>query len=335
MSTSGKSRPLVAVTIGDPAGIGPETVAKMMAKGQIQDFCIPLIVGNEGVLANALSDAGVSLDVRVVRKPAEARGEAGTVDLLEGGDLAPGCRVTGEVNAEAGRFSGDCLRRAVDLALAGNAHAVVMAPVNKAALNAGGYHFAGFREIANHMTGSDQSVQILMGRHYRLARVANHVALRDVPDLCTRENVLNVIQLLDKGLKDIGFDRPRIGVSALNPHIGEGGLMGREEIDHIIPAVEDARRQGIEALGPFPGDTVFLNMKNDDIDIVLSMHHDHGNACIKLVEFGNVVNFLAGLPIRIFTVAHGTAFDIAGKGVADETNLEWSVHAAAGVALPQ
>jgi len=140
--------------------------------------------------------------------------------------------------------------------------------------------------------------------------------------------------MLDQSLKAIGYKRPRIAVSCLNPHCGEGGLFGREEIDAIIPAIEDVREEGVEALGPFPGDTIFLGMRDGNYDIVLSMYHDHGGAAIKLLEFGHLVNFLAGVPIRIFSVAHGTAFDIVGKGIADAGNLERSLLFASGVGIP-
>ena len=135
-------------------------------------------------------------------------------------------------------------------------------------------------------------------------------------------------------MKAVGLKRPRIGVSGLNPHCGEGGLLGREEIEHIIPAIKDAQSEGIEALGPYPGDTVFLNMKAGEFDVIVSMYHDHGNACIKLVEFGTVYNLLAGAPFPILTVHHGTAFDIAGKGVAGEKSLLYAVYAGAGHKIP-
>ena len=184
------------------------------------------------------------------------------------------------------------------------------------------------------MTGVVDSIQILYGNRYKLARVTNHISIREVPDLVTRKTVLKILRLVDKSLKSMGCEQPRIGVSALNPHCGEGGLFGHEEIDAIIPAIEDARKEGINALGPFPGDTVFLGMKEGRIDIVVSMYHDHGNACMKLLEFGHMANSIAGVPVRIFTVMHGTAFDIAGKGLADESNLEWSLYAAVGISPP-
>lgn len=172
-------------------------------------------------------------------------------------------------------------------------------------------------------------MQILLGEKYHLSRVTTQIPLRKVSEFITRERIRKSILMLNRALKDIGFEEPRIAVSALNPHGGEGGLFGHEEIDAIQPAIEDARSEGVNAMGPFPGDTVFLGMKNGQYDIVLSMYHDHGGAAIKLLEFGHLVNFLTGVPIWVLTVSHGTAFDIAGKGVANETNREKSLQFAA------
>ncbi len=323
-------KPLVAITGGDPAGIAPEITLKAVAMKSVRDVCIPVVVGSAGLLVSEKAASGVALEVRVIDSLGEVGDKPGTIDVLETGELEPGTYERGRNSAICGKFSGDTIVRAVGLAMAGEVRSVVVAPNSKKALNMGGYHFPGFEEIITHYTGTTDSIQILMGRHYNLARVSNHMPLSQVSAYCTRERVLSRIVVLDKSLKAVGIDAPRIGVSALNPHIGEEGLLGTEEIEHIIPACEDARARGIDAIGPLPADTVFLDMKEGRIDVVLSMYHDHGNACIKLVEFGYLVNFIGGLPVPVFTVSHGTAFDIAGQGKADPTNLEWSILAAAG-----
>ena len=327
-------RPRVGVTIGDPAGIGPEIVLKSLADPVLHEFSVPVVFGNAEVLKASLPVAGVDLKVRPIAAVAEARGEAGVVDLIEVGSLKLADFTVGKGDGVTGAFSGKCLETAIGLAKAGALRGVVMAPVSKQAQNAGGYKFAGFRETANAMAGCADTVLITLGKDYNLTRVTTHVPLADVPRLCSREAVLRVIRLTDQGMKSVGLKRPRIGVSGLNPHCGEGGLLGREEIEQIIPAIEDARAEGIEALGPYPGDTVFLNMKAGEFDVIVSMYHDHGNACIKLVEFGTVYNLLAGAPFPILTVHHGTAFDIAGKGVAGEKSLLYALYAAAGRKVP-
>lgn len=327
-------RPRVAVTIGDPAGIGPEIALKALAHREIYDFSIPVVFGNVAVLEANRSVAGANPTIRAIADAAEARGEPGTVEVIEAGSLTPADFKVGEGSAVTGAFSGKCFETAIDCAKKGAVRSVVMGPACKQAQNAAGYKFAGFRETANHMAGCDDTILITLGKIYNLTRVTTHVPLSEVPRLCSREAVLRVIQLTDRGMKGIGYDRPRIGVAGLNPHCGEGGLLGREEIEQIIPAIEDARAEGIEALGPYPGDTVFLNMKAGEFDVIVSMFHDHGNACIKLAEFGTLFNLLAGAPFPILTVHHGTAFDIAGKGVAGETNLLYALYTAAGQKIP-
>lgn len=327
-------RARVGVTVGDPAGIGPEIVLKSLADTELHDVAIPVVFGNAEVLKANMPVAGVTMKIRPIADPTEALGDAGTIDLIEVGSLKLSDFTVGTGNAATGAFSGKCLETAIGAAMAGTLRGVVMGPSSKQAQNAGGYKFAGFSETANHMAGCKDTVQITLGKKYNLTRVTMHVPLAEVPRLCNREAVLRVIRLTDLGMKAVGLKRPRIGVSGLNPHCGEGGLLGREEIEHIIPAIKDAQSEGIEALGPYPGDTVFLNMKAGEFDVIVSMYHDHGNACIKLVEFGTVYNLLAGAPFPILTVHHGTAFDIAGKGVAGEKSLLYAVYAGAGHKIP-
>jgi 4-phospho-D-threonate 3-dehydrogenase / 4-phospho-D-erythronate 3-dehydrogenase len=322
-------RTRVAVTMGDPAGIGPEILLKTLAKPEIFEFGIPIVYGSVEALGKSLQLIDADLKIRAIDNPADARGEAGTVDVIEPLPLDLSAFSVGEGNAATGAFSGGCFNAAIKDGMYGKSDAVIMGPASKQAQNAGGYKFAGFRETANHFTGVDDTVLITLGDVYNLARVTTHVPLSDVPRLCSRENVLAVIRQTDAGMKSIGIAKPRIGVASLNPHCGEGGLMGREEIEAIEPAIADARADGIDALGPYPGDTVFLNMKAGEFDIIISMYHDHGNACIKLAEFGTLVNLLAGAPILVLTVHHGTAFDIAGRGIADETNLVCAFYTAA------
>lgn len=316
--------------MGDPAGIGPEILLKSLCKSEIFEFCVPIVYGNVTSLRNNLQLAGADLKIRTINKPSDAKGESGTVDVIEPVPLDLSAFGVGEGNAATGAFSAGCLKAAINDGMAAKSDAVIMGPSSKQAQNEGGFKFAGFRETVNHMTGVDDTIQIVLGETFNLARVTSHVALSDVPRLCSRENVGRVIRQADDAMKSIGYAKPRIGVCALNPHCGEGGLLGREEIEAIGPAIDDARADGIDALGPYPGDTVFLNMKAGELDIIISMYHDHGNACIKLAEFSTLVNFLAGTPIPVFTVNHGTAFNIAGQGIADETNLVCAFYAAAG-----
>jgi 4-hydroxythreonine-4-phosphate dehydrogenase len=327
MSRTGK--PIVAITGGDPGGIGAEITLKAVSRPSVRAACLPVVVGSAALLVRDLAIAGVDLEIRTISSPAAAAGRDGTIEVIETGALDLAACPRGKLTAAGGKFSGDAVAHAIGLAMNNEVDAVVVAPNNKRAMSDGGYHFSGFEEISRHYTGAKSSIQIVMGRKYIVARVTNHVALREVADLCTRERVLKTIRMLKTSLAAIGFDDPVIGVSGLNPHLGEHGLMGTEEMEHIGPACDDARAEGIRVVGPLPADTIFADREKAGYDAVLSMYHDHGNACIKLAEFGELVNFIGGLPVPVFTVTHGTAFDIAGRGIADPTNMELSICAAA------
>lgn len=325
-------KPIVAISNGDPAGIGPEIVLKALADAELRAACAPVIVGSPELYERELPLAGEPLSIRCVASLEDVRGQAGVVEILPFDRLDLSLCPRGKVSAEGGRYSGHSIARAIDLAMRGEAHAVIVAPNNKRAMRDGGHVHTGFEEIARHYTGAGRSIQILLGNKYTLARVTNHVPLRDVSALCTKERVLSAIEMLHESLGLIGHASPVIGVSGLNPHNGEEGLIGDEEMLHIGPACDEARARGIRAVGPIPADTVFNDVEKYGLDVVLSMYHDHGNSNIKLLEFGRLVNFIGGLPIPVFTVSHGTAFDVAGKGVADATNMRLSILAAARAA---
>jgi 4-hydroxy-L-threonine phosphate dehydrogenase PdxA len=320
---------IVALSNGDPSGIGPEIALKAIANADLRREAAPIIVGSPEVYERDIALAGAPLEIRLLSKASDASGEPGTLEILPFDMLDLSQCPRGEVSAEAGRYSGFSIAEAIRLGMAGEVHSVVVSPNNKRAMKDGGHEHTGFEEIARHYTGAERSIQILMGRKYNLARVTNHVPLRKVADICTREKVLTQIEVLKESLAMVGLEDPVIGVSGLNPHNGEHGLMGTEEMTDIGPACDDARAAGIKVIGPIPADSVFLDIDKLGLDIVLSMYHDHGNSGIKILEFGHLVNFIGGLPIPVFTVSHGTAFDIAGKGIAASTNMELSIIAAA------
>jgi 4-phospho-D-threonate 3-dehydrogenase / 4-phospho-D-erythronate 3-dehydrogenase len=322
-------KPIVALSNGDPSGIGPEIALKAMVSEDVRREAAPIIVGNPAVYERDIALAGAPLEIRVLSKASDAAGQPGTLEILPFDTLDLSKCPRGEVSAEAGRYSGFSIAEAIRLGMAGEVYSVVVSPNNKRAMKDGGHEHTGFEEIARHYTGARRSIQILMGRKYNLARVTNHVPLRKVADICTREKVFTQIEVLKESLAMVGLANPVIGVSGLNPHNGEHGLMGTEEMTDIGPACDDARAAGIKVIGPIPADSVFLDIDKLGLDIVLSMYHDHGNSGIKILEFGHLVNFIGGLPIPVFTVSHGTAFDIAGKGLASSTNMELSIIAAA------
>lgn len=322
-------KPIVALSNGDPSGIGPEIALKAMVSEDVRRQAAPIVVGSPEVYRRDLGLAGAPLELRVLSSAADATGAPGTLEVLPFDTLDLSKCPRGEVSAEAGRYSGFSIAEAIRLGMVGEVHSVVVSPNNKRAMKDGGHEHTGFEEIARHYTGAERSIQILMGRKYNLARVTNHVPLRKVADICTREKVFTQIEVLKESLAMVGMTDPVIGVSGLNPHNGEHGLMGTEEMTDIGPACDDARAAGIKVIGPIPADTVFVDIDKLGLDIILSMYHDHGNSGIKILEFGHLVNFIGGLPIPVFTVSHGTAFDIAGKGLASSTNMELSIIAAA------
>ncbi|WP_319529572.1 4-hydroxythreonine-4-phosphate dehydrogenase PdxA [uncultured Cohaesibacter sp.] len=319
---------IVAISNGDPAGIGPEITLKALLSEDLRTSAAPVIIGSPELYAREIQQFGLPFTLKEIGALKDATGEPGTVEILPFDQLDLSACPRGTVSAEGGRYSGASIARAIALGMAGEAQSVVVSPNNKRAMKDGGHEHTGFEEITRHYTGAERSIQILMGRKYNMARVTNHVPLARVAEMCTRERVANQIEVLIDSLQMVGFAKPCIGVSGVNPHNGERGLMGSEDMTDIEPACEDARARGHNVLGPIPGDTVFVDYNKYGFDIVLSMYHDHGNTAIKLLEFGHLVNFIGGLPIPVFTVSHGTAFDIAGKGIADATNMQLSIIAA-------
>jgi 4-hydroxythreonine-4-phosphate dehydrogenase len=285
-------KPRIAITAGDPAGIGPEIAARTMADPRILEACEPV-----------LYDAGQ-----------EAAFEPGVL------------------SAQAGRAAYDAIVRAVRDAEAGIVDAVATAPVNKEAFKLAGLPWAGHTDLLAALTGAPRVAMMFYSDVLRVVLATVHVAIADVPRLLTFDTLAGTIRLAAEELPRFGVPHPRIGVAGLNPHAGEHGLFGREEIDTILPAIEACRRERIDVSGPFPGDTVFVRATRGELDAVIACYHDQGLIPVKLLAFGQAVNVTLGLPIIRTSVDHGTAFDIAGKGVADHGSLVAAVLLAARLA---
>ncbi|AUV80367.1 4-hydroxythreonine-4-phosphate dehydrogenase PdxA [Salinigranum rubrum] len=331
--TSGK--PLVAVTMGDPAGIGAEVAVK--AYRDAVAFARIVVVGDADVVRRAVETCGVSLDVRVV-----ADGDLdgvdddpdtlAVVDCDNVADLA-----YGDLRAEYGAASLEYVERAIDLAVAGDVDAIATAPINKQATRLAGSDHAGHTGLLAERTGVENYSMMLIEEDLRVTHVSTHVPLREACDLVTTDRVLDTISVTDEALVELGVDEPRIAVAGLNPHAGDGGLLGEEDDAEIAPAVERARAEGIDAVGPMSPDTVYGSAARGEFDCVVSMYHDQGHIPLKMLGFdasGGVsgVNMTIGLPIVRTSVDHGTAFDIAGEGVASETSMVDAVRVAASVA---
>jgi 4-hydroxythreonine-4-phosphate dehydrogenase len=328
--TENASGPRLLLTMGDVAGIGPEIIARSWP--HLNVICRPVVVGDPGWLRWALNLVGSDAQVAVVAAPAEAEPAADVVPCLAASDQNLSGVEPGRVSAAAGRAAYDFLCRAIDLTLAGEADGIVTAPLHKEGLRAAGLSYPGHTEILAERTGSRQFAMLLYGGGLAVAHVTLHMALRDVFRHLSVEAVAEKVRLLDGMLRRLHDAPPRIGVAALNPHASDGGLFGDEEERIIAPAVAAARAEGFDATGPWPADTLFVRARGGAFDGVVAMYHDQGHIALKLLGGTQAVNISAGLPIVRTSVAHGTAYDIAGRGEADATGMIRAVGVAARLA---
>jgi len=321
-------KPRLAITIGDVNGIGPEIIVKTFENPEILERCRPVIIGSVAALERYAQHGDlVAHSTRV--SETDLSSPPGQISILEPSgspipDVAPG-----ELSADAGRFAFECVELAVRFAIAGQVDAIVTCPVSKVAVNMGGYPYAGHTEFLAKLCDCADYRMMLVADNLRAVHVTTHLALRDAVEQVTTARVAGTIRLAHQALERLGVDNPRIAVAGLNPHAGEGTLFGREEQDEIVPAIESARADAMDVSGPVPPDTVFVQMANGKFDVVVAMYHDQGHIALKLAAFNRTVNITLGLPIIRTSVGHGTAFDIAGKGVADPSSLTEAVKLAA------
>jgi len=336
------SRPLLAITMGDPAGVGPEVVMAALTSRKVRAACRLLVIGDARMLQTAAGRAGRPFSLQVVSSATEADDHPSYICLLHLANADPAAIPVGQVSEAAGKAAADCIIRAVQLARIGSVAGIVTAPISKQALHLAGFAYPGHTEMLAALAGILDSplarprqvearvAMMLIHGDLRVSHVTTHTAVRDACDLVTRERVLSVIRLTDDAVRRMGVAEPNIAVAGLNPHAGESGLFGQEEIGEIAPAVADAQRLGIHATGPFPPDTVFARHRAGEFDAVVAMLHDQGHIAIKTLSFirgpqGHLrtagVNVTLGLPFIRTSVDHGTAFDIAGKGIADPTSM--------------
>lgn len=325
--------PTIAITMGDPAGIGPEVLVKAIAQGAVHQWCRPLVLGDATVLSSLLPKASGALSLRVVSRPSDVLGVPGVVELMEISSLGTGKTRPGRPTVEGGKAMVTYIERAVELALSGEAAAVVTCPINKALMHQAGYPYEGHTQMIAHLTGRDEYVMMLAGETLKVALVTIHCPFKEVHRLLTADMVYRTIRVTHRALQeDFGCPAPRLGVAALNPHAGEEGLFGAEEEEVIQPAVRRAREEGMAAVGPLPADTLFYRATTGAFDAVVAMYHDQGLIPVKLLHFSNAVNITLGLPIIRTSVDHGTAYDIAESWQADPSSLIAAVRLAAEVA---
>lgn len=314
--------PMIALAMGDPAGIGPEVSIKALQDERVRNACRVVLIGDSGVLTSAPGWKDGRAKLLRVMRAADAAWEGDSVPLV---DLAnvPDSLPVGIVTVESGRASMEYLRRATEMALAGEVDGVVFAPLNKEAMKlAGMSHHDEYGYFAELCGVREEDYTVLMvAPHFSLASVTLHLPLGDAVQSLTPERVLSTIRHANRAAIAAGAPRPRIGVAALNPHAGEHGTLGSEEEDVIRPAIVAAQAEGIDARGPFPADTFFMSAKDGAYEVYVGMYHDQGRIALKMLDFGRATTMAEGLPVAFSTVGHGSAYDIAGKGIANHENL--------------
>ncbi len=318
-------KPILGITMGDATGCGPEIIVKSLQEKQFYELSRPVVIGDAKIMERAVRIVGGTEQIRKVASLENVGQTFGVIDVLDLDNL-PEDLPFAKVDARAGKVAYEYVAKGVELAMQNKIDAIVTAPLNKEALNLGGYHYAGHTEILGALSGTKDYAMMLVGGPLRVIHVSTHVSLREACDRTKKARVLKVIELADESCKLLGLAEPRVAVAGLNPHAGEGGLFGTEEIEEIIPAIDAAKAKGICVSGPIAPDTVFYRaaIKNH-FDIVVCMYHDQGHIPMKVLSFETGVNVTVGLPFIRTSVDHGTAFGKAGKGTADHRSMNESL----------
>lgn len=324
-----RSLPRIAITMGDPAGIGPEVVLKAVAEEEIRRACSPVIIGDAQMLAHTARTLDLQSGYEIVRK-GERLPDQLPEPIIFHLDNINGFIEPGIESGAAGRAAAGYIEAAVELCAAGSVDAIATAPINKRSLFLGGFSFPGHTEFLAHLTGSEEYAMAFVAANLRIVLISTHVPLAEAIRLVERDRVIRTINLTHRELKRWGIERPRLAVAALNPHGAEGGLFGMEEASEIAPAIEACRGvDDINVRGPFSADTVFLRASRGEFDAVIACYHDQAMIPVKCLSFGEAVNVTLGLPFIRTSVDHGTAFDIAGKGIAEHSSMIAAIKLAA------
>lgn len=330
-------RKILGITMGDPAGVGPEITVKALAQREIYDMCKPIVIGDAKILEEAAEITRRSgIKIHSISSIKEAFFQPGILDVLDMGLTDPKKLERGKVSVMAGNAAFRYVEKAIKLALAGEIDGTVTNPINKEAINLAGHHYSGHTEIYAAYTGTKNYAMMLAHKNFRVVHVSTHVSLKEACDLVKKERVTAVIELAWQACQALQIPEPVIGVAGLNPHCGENGMFGREEIEEILPAVEAAKAKGIRAEGPVPPDTIFSKAIGGWYHCVIAMYHDQGHIPMKIKGFVyredlgqwesvSGVNITLGLPIVRASVDHGTAFDLAGTGKANEDSLKEAI----------
>jgi len=323
------NREIIAIPMGDPAGIGPEITAKSLANQEIYDMCKPVVIGDAEVFAKAIEIVEKDLKVNIINKPSEGKYEFGTVDIVDLNNINMDELEYGEVQAQCGKGAFEYITTAVDLAMKDEAKAIATTPINKESLQAANVPYIGHTEMLEDLTKTKDPLTMFQVNNMRIFFLTRHLSLKDAIDQMTKERVREYLIRCDKALQRLGVENRKFAVAGLNPHSGENGLFGREEVDEIGPGIEAAVAEGIDAVGPVPADSVFFQALNGKYDAVLSLYHDQGHIAAKMTDFHRTISITNGLPFLRTSVDHGTAFDIAGKNIASSVSMEECIKLAA------
>lgn len=336
-------RPIIGITMGDPASIGPEIAVKALLDDEIYTLCRPFVVGDANVFKHIIEKLGLNASVNVIDQVSEARFNYGTIDVFDLNNVDLNELEFGVVSAMAGNAAFESVVKVIELAMAGYIDATVTGPLNKKSMNEAGHHFAGHTEIYAQYTGTKKYAMLLVEDNMKVIHVSTHVSLRQACDLVKKDRIVEVIELLHNGLISLGETNLKIGIAGLNPHAGDSGLFGTEDDEEILPAVNEALKLGYDVEGPVPADTLFSKAATGNYGGVVAMYHDQGHIPFKLSGFKwnaekkqmdsvKGVNITMGLPIIRTSVDHGTAFEIAGKGVASADAMTLAIKSAVQLA---
>ena len=324
--------PIIGITMGDPTGIGPEIIVKALSMEEPFQACRPIVFGDREVLSRAIQIQSLSTTLEITEKIPEDGYLSGKIFLLPVSRLDITSLRFGQPDRACGEAMVRYIEEAVKWATRGALDAITTCPINKQAINAAGYSFPGHTELLGHLAQASPVAMMFLGSKWKIVLVTTHLPLKDVSRWITASRILSTLQLTDEGMKKyFGIPHPKMAVLGLNPHCGEGGLLGEEEKREVLPAIAEAKSLGMDVEGPFPADSFFSLSGRTVFDAVISMYHDQGLIPIKMLDFKEAVNFTLGLPFIRTSVDHGTAYDLAGKGLADSTNLVKAVLTAANL----
>ena len=325
-------KPAIAITMGDPCGIGPEVVVKALADPRVYASCRPMVIGNTYAMNQAVKATGLPLTIRETDEPIGAGEDPTTVDVVDIHNLNPEDITVGQISVPCGKAAMEWVTKAGELALAGIVDGIATAPLNKEAAAMAGYESIGHTELLQELSGIKIIATMLMSKNLRVVHLTTHRSLRVACDYVRKDRILDFLQLTHDSFVRWGFPNPRIAAAGLNPHNSDGGLLGNEEADEIAPAVQAARERGIDVVGPIPADSVFHQAIAGRYDAVLAMFHDQGHIPVKVYGFEESVTANLGLPFVRTSVDHGTAFDIAGQGIAQHVSMLESIRLAVELA---